>query len=45
VDDTGARHPFFFSVQEESLFAFAGLWEEWHNWDVSDAPPIPPTQS
>ncbi len=39
-DDTGARHPFFFSLQEEPLFAFAGLWDEWTNRDVPDAPPI-----
>jgi putative SOS response-associated peptidase YedK len=40
VDDTGARDPFYFSLQQEPLFAFAGLWEEWHNRDVPDGPPI-----
>lgn len=40
VDDQGTRHPFYFSLRDESLFAFAGLWDEWHNRDVPDAPPI-----
>ncbi len=40
VDETGARHPSFFSLRKELLFAFAGLWEEWHNRDVPDAPSI-----
>lgn len=40
VDDKGARHPFYFSLPDEPLFAFAGLWDEWRHRDVLDAPPI-----
>lgn len=36
----GARYPFYFSSHQDPLFAFAGLWDEWTNRDVPEAPPI-----
>jgi len=38
--EDGTRYPFYFSLREEPLFAFAGLWEEWRNRDLPESPPL-----
>ena len=35
--DTGQRQPFFITLPDQKLFAFAGLWETWQNKDGQDA--------
>ena len=38
--EPGHKQPFAITAADQPLFAFAGLWESWHDKSQPDAPPI-----
>jgi putative SOS response-associated peptidase YedK len=36
VQSTGRKQPYFFSMPDDSLFAFAGIWERWSGWGETE---------
>jgi putative SOS response-associated peptidase YedK len=38
--EPGRKQPFAITATDQPLFAFAGLWERWHDRSRPDAPPV-----
>ena len=38
--EPGRKQPFAITAADQPLFAFAGLWESWHDKSRPDAPPV-----
>jgi putative SOS response-associated peptidase YedK len=36
VQSTGKKQPWHFAMKDDSLFAFAGIWERWSGWGETE---------